>query len=120
MLNAILVFCIVLYSIYALDVLFTLCYKIRTNASLQGNDMIPDYLHELEHSYNNWENIETFEFYDFDRMDYKYTLVIKHSNGNYYKAITHCDGEQSTSDFEDLDWKEVKLKEITITDWVEV
>ena len=74
---------------------------------------------ELEQSFNDWKNIVSWEFDDFDRMTYIYGLVIKTSDGKHYKAyVNSVDGEQPQEDFNELEWFEVEFKEIIIKTWM--
>ena len=106
------------YSISLIRIMYVISKKLHVESS-----MIPltpeETTKELEQSFNDWKNIVSWEFDDFDRMTYIYGLVIKTSDGKHYKAYVYSDdGEQPLDDFKELEWFEVKFKEITIQAWI--
>lgn len=101
--------------------LFQIANKLHTEAKLTMLRLtLEETLKELENSYNEWENIVLWEFDDTATMCYIYTLIIKTSDGRHHKSYVYSDGEQPTEDFEDLEWEEVELKEVTVKAWLPV
>lgn len=76
-----------------------------------------DTLQELKEAFNAWENIVDYTYLRADRMCNIYQLVIKTKYGKHYMAEVLDDGESCCSDFEELVWQEVELKEVVVKQW---
>lgn len=72
----------------------------------------------LEYCYENWENIELIELDSLGRMSFIYQLVIKTPDNKYFQTYVNGTEESVDDYFQDLDWEEVELKEVTIKQWV--
>lgn len=79
-----------------------------------------DYLVYLEYCYENWENIEIYDFDSFHDMGFTFHLVIRTPDGKYYSAYVDSSDEGPTEDFSDIEWTEVVPHEVTVIQWTPV
>jgi hypothetical protein len=83
--------------------------------SIQPNENDLTY---LEYCYENWENIELIVLEGLNSMSLYYQLVIKTPDDKFFQTYANGDDEGPTEDFQDLEWEQVVLKEVTVQQWV--
>lgn len=72
----------------------------------------------LEYYYENWENVEVCEFKDLSTMSFVYQVVIKTPDNKFFQTLANGSDEGPDEDFQELEWEQVVLKEVTIMQWV--